>query len=150
MSTDAKVTKQVMQTLADGREGFEKGATKLDESNAPELAGQFRMYGNQRDEFYRELEVMARNYGDNIEDSGSAVGALHRGWMTVKDALAGSDPDGVLDAAEQGEDHAMKVYQEALEDPDVSTPLRTVLQRQASKVRAAHDSVRDLRNGFQN
>ena len=66
-----------------------------------------------------ELHKLAQSYGDHIEESGSVAPTLHRGWMSLKDALAGSSPDGVLDAAEQGEDHAIKEYDKAL-DSDFS------------------------------
>ena len=49
--------------------------------------------------------------------------------MSVKDALSGSDPSDVLDAAEQGEDHAVKQYEKALE-PDISPALRALVARQ--------------------
>ena len=72
--------------------------------------------------------------------------AVHRGWMSVKDVLAGTgDPEGVLDAAEQGEDHAKSDYAEALE-ADISPELRTVVERQYTAVQHAHDLVRDLRD----
>lgn len=149
MSTDAKVTKHVMQTLADGRDGFAKAAEKLDESSAPELATKFRHYSNQRAEYYRELETMALRYGDDIEDGGSVAAALHRGWMAVKDSLAGSDPKGVLDAAERGEDHAVTIFRDALDESDVSGELRNVLERQSAGVQAVHEAVRSLRSSHQ-
>ncbi len=72
------------------------------------------------------------------------AGSLHRGWLTLKDALAGSKPDGVLDAAEQGEDHAVREYEQAL-DEDISPELRAVVQRQYTEIRSAHDDVKTLR-----
>ena len=65
--------------------------------------------------------------------------------MSLKDALTGSDPKGVLDAAEQGEDHAVKTYKKAL-DADISDGLRSVVQRQSIDVKSAHDKVRSLRD----
>ena len=147
MSTDTKVTKHVMQTLADGREGYTKGAEKLTETSAPTLATTFHKYSAQRATFYGELDSMAGAYGDDVEESGSVAAAVHRGWMTVKDAVSGSDPEGVLEVAEQGEDHALKVYGDAL-DEDISAVLRTVLERQHRAVQAAHDEIRDLRDTF--
>ena len=70
---------------------------------------------------------------------------VHRGWMAVKDAIAGSDPAGVLDAAEQGEDHAISEFEGALEK-DLSPEFRPVLERQLDVVRAAHDQVKSLRD----
>ena len=88
---------------------------------------------------------MADAYGDEIRESGSLAGTLHRGWMSLKDALAGSSPEGVLDAAEQGEDHAVKEYEKALQS-DISPELRDLVARQATAVRAAHDEVRSFRD----
>jgi uncharacterized protein (TIGR02284 family) len=148
MSTDKNVTKDLMEVLADGREGFTKGAEKLDESNSPELATVFRRYGDQRASFYGELEQMAKEYGDNVEESGSIAASLHRGWMSLKDAVSGSSPKGVIDAAEQGEDHAMGAYQDALES-DISPDLRSVVERQLGDVQVAHATIRDLKEKLQ-
>jgi uncharacterized protein (TIGR02284 family) len=145
MSTDEAVTKDLVQTLEDGEEGFAKGADKLTETEAPELAATFRRYSEQRKAFSAELRGMAAGYGDHVDDSGTVAAAVHRGWMSLKDALAGSDPKGVLDAAEQGEDHAVKEFDKALE-ADISAGLRTVVERQRIEVRAAHDDVRALRD----
>jgi len=145
MSTDEEVAKDLIETLEDAEEGFRKGAEKLAESEQPELAATFREFSQQRATFSSELKSMAASYGDRIEESGSVAAAVHRGWMSLKDALSGSDPKGVLDVAEQGEDHAVKVYTKALE-ADISDGLRAVVMRQSSAVKAAHDKVRSLRN----
>ena len=144
MSTDKTATKDLMEVLADGQEGFMKGAAKLDESDSPEIATVFRRLGQQRASFYTELETMAKQYGDDLEESGSAAAKLHRGWMSLKDAISGSSAKGVVDAAEQGEDHAVAAYNGAL-DGDLSADLRTLIQRQFTDVQAAHDTVRTLK-----
>lgn len=147
MPNDAHVTKELIETLEDGREGFAQGADRLRETDAPQLADAFDRFSEQRAKFSAELRSMADAYGDEIKKSGSVVAALHRGWMTLKDALTGTDPKGILDAAEQGEDHAVKEYRKALDD-DISTALREVVQRQATEVKAAHDEVRALRDSY--
>ena len=144
MSNDASVTKDLLQTLEDGRAGYEKGAEKLDSTDAPELAPTFRKYSEQRAAFTTELQSLAQQYGDQLDADGSLAGTLHRGWLSLKDALAGSKPDGVIDAAEQGEDHAVSEYEKAL-DADISPELRSVVQRQLTEIRAAHDDVKAMR-----
>lgn len=146
MSNDRKVTKDLIQTCKDGSEGFAKAADKLTEAGETDLATQFRQFGTERQQFASELDDLAKQYGDDADTSGSVAAAAHRGWMAVKDVLAGSgDPEGVLDAAEQGEDHAKSEYAKAL-DEDISPTLRTVVQRQYAAVQHAHDTVRDLRD----
>jgi uncharacterized protein (TIGR02284 family) len=145
MSTDEAVTKDLIETVEDGKEGFAKGADKLEKDGSPQLAAEFRTLSAERASFSAELRGIARAYGDDIHESGSLAGTLHRGWMSLKDALAGSSPEGVLDAAEQGEDHAVKEYEKALAS-DISPELREMVTRQATAVRAAHDKVRSLRD----
>jgi uncharacterized protein (TIGR02284 family) len=146
-STDHAVTLDLIETLEDGKKGFSDAAEKLAESNRSDLASKFRNFSSQREQFAAELRQMAGNYGDSTKgEKGSTAGALHRGWMAVKDALSGSDPDGVLDAAEQGEDHAVSEYERALDNADISIDLRNVIERQYAEVQAAHNEVRSLRD----
>lgn len=146
MSVDRRITQDIIQTLEDGRKGFGEAAEKLADSNRSDLAPKFRELAEQRAGFSAELEIMAASYGDDIDEDGSALAAVHRGWMALKDALAGSDPDGVLDVAEQGEDHALSEYEKALGNSEISAGLREVLQRQKTDVQAAHDEVKRLRD----
>jgi uncharacterized protein (TIGR02284 family) len=145
-STDVKITRDLLQTLVDGADGFGKAAEKLAKDDRPDIATKFREYSNQRTQLASELRTVAAKYGDRLDESGSVAATVHRGWMTLKDALAGSDPGGVLDAAEQGEDHAVSEYDKALEEKDISAELRTVVERQYATVKHTHDDVRALRD----
>jgi len=143
MSVDARVSKDLVQTLHDGKDGFAHAAERLSDSDAPELASTFQRYSQQRAQFATELEALGQSYGDDVEESSSAASALHRGWISVKDALTGSSPASVLKAAETGEDHAVTEYEKAL-DADISTGLRDVVDRQYQDIVAARDQVRSL------
>jgi uncharacterized protein (TIGR02284 family) len=152
MSTDEQISKDLIQTCKDGREGFAKAAGTLAGNGRNELAERFREFSTQRDKFATELEWLAGSCSDDADTSGS-VGALHRGWMTLKDAmslkdaLSGSDPEAVLEVAEQGENHATSEYAKAL-DTDISAALRTVVARQFATVQQTQNIVRDLRDGY--
>ena len=145
MSTDKTVASDLMKTLEDGKDGFAKAAA-LVEQGSPELCPTFLRLSEQRRSFYDELHKIAKDYGDPIEASGTIAAAFHRGWMTLKDAVSGSDPSGVLDAAVQGEEHAVKTYETALESSDLSSGLRLVLVRQMDDVSKAYIEVKALRD----
>ncbi len=145
MSNDAAMTKELMKTLEDGRDGFAAGAEKLEKDDEAALAQTFRDLGARRGQMADELRTIAASYGDQIDESGSILAKAHRGWMAVKDAISGSDPDGVLEAAEEGEDYAVEQYEEAL-TVDVSPEFKVVLERQFAEIRAAHDQVKALRD----
>jgi uncharacterized protein (TIGR02284 family) len=145
MSNDAAVTHDLIQTLQDGKDGFSAGAEKLAADGDADVAATFTTLGTQRTEMYGELQRIAASYGDQIDSSGSVAAKVHRGWMSLKDALAGSDPDGVLDAAVQGEDHAVSEYEKALA-ADISPEFKLVVERQLATVRSARDQVAALRD----
>lgn len=145
MSNDESVTRDLIQTLEDGKDGFARGAEALEKEGEATLAATFRQLGAQRADFSEDLQRIAAGYGDHIEQSGSVAAKVHRGWMAFKDAVTGSSPGGVLDVAEQGEDHAVAEFEKALQS-DISPEFKTVVQRQLGEIRAAHDQVRALRD----
>lgn len=147
METDktAGVLEDLIETLEDGRKGFEQAAERIEDSDEPMLAVDLRRFAQQRSEFSVELRALAGSHGIEIKEEGSAGGALHRGWMTLKDALTGDDPRAVLAAAEAGEDHAVSEYDDAL-DEELPADVRSVVERQARAVKSAHDEVQALRD----
>ena len=64
----------------------------------------------------------AESYGDDAEESGRVAAAVAPCWMTLKDALSGDNPQGVVDAAAQGDAHALSEYQESLDKSDLLRP----------------------------
>lgn len=147
-TNDVKVIEDLVETLEDGREGFKKTSEKLREDGHPGLAAQMMEFSNQRSRFSSELRSYASSAGVDIDEEGSAGGALHRGWISLVDALTGDDPHAVLAAAEAGEDHAVEEYEDALEDETLTSELRDLVAKQADEIRRAHDTVRDLRDQF--
>lgn len=145
VSTDKRVTTDLIETLEDGRKGFQHAADRLTESEHGDLADTFRKFSAQRALLAAELEKMAASYGDDIDEDGSVAAAVHRGWMSFKDIISGSDASGVLDAAVQGEEHAVSEFTDAL-DQDISQDLRVVVQRQFAEVANVCSEVRSLRN----
>ncbi|MEO6510450.1 MAG: PA2169 family four-helix-bundle protein, partial [Nocardioides sp.] len=110
-----------------------------------EWASMMQRFSEQRAGFQREIVEMGHDYGDDVDESGSATAALHRGWIALKDALTGDDAAAVLGAAVTGEDHAVSEYDDAL-DKDLSDGFREVVTRQRAAVVAARDEVKALQN----
>ncbi|NHA66495.1 ferritin-like domain-containing protein [Phycicoccus flavus] len=146
MSTDEKVAKDLVETLRDGEKGFAEAADKLRGNEHPEWAGTMERLSKQRETFAREIVEMGHDYGDEVNESGSAGAAVHRGWLSLKDALTGDDASGVLGAAVSGEDHTVKEYEKALDHDDLSEGFRTLVSRQHQAVVAARDEVKALRD----
>ena len=141
----ASVLEDLIETLEDGRKGFEQAAEKLRDDGHPDIAETMASFSSQRGQFSAELRMAANTMGHQIKEEGSAAGALHRGWMTLKDALTGDDAHAILSAAETGEDHAVSEYRDAL-SKQLPGDLEGIISRQAIEVENAHDTVRTLRD----
>ena len=143
MSDDAKAAKELVETLKDGERGFASAAEKLRDSDHADWATTLQGFSEQRAGFAREIVEMGHEYGDDVDEGGTATAALHRGWIALKDALTGDDAGSVLGAAVTGEDHAVSEYEKALEK-DLSAGFREVVQKQHAAIVAARDEVKAL------
>ena len=145
MSDDAKAAKELVETLKDGEKGYASAAEKLRDSDRPEWATTMERLSQQRAGFWKEIVDLGHQYGDDVDESGSVAAAVHRGWLSLKDAVSGDDPEAVLKAAETGEDHAVKEYEDALK-MDLSAGFREVVVRQQADVLAARDELKALKS----
>lgn len=143
MSDDEKAAKELVETLRDGERGFADAAEKVRGGEHPEWAETLQRLSSQRAGFAREIVDLGHAYGDDVDESGTVAAAVHRGWISLKDALTGDDARAVLTAAETGEDHAVSEYEKALE-MDLSAGFRDVVTRQHRAVVAARAEVKAL------
>ncbi|MEO8201075.1 MAG: PA2169 family four-helix-bundle protein [Gemmatimonadota bacterium] len=130
----------LVETCKDGEKGFRTAAEGIANS---ELATLFLNYAEQRGSFAAELQAEVRRLGGDPETGGTALGAVHRGWIDIKSAVAGKEEGAVIAEAERGEDHAVREYREALEK-NLPTTIQTVVENQYIHVRDAHDHIRAL------
>jgi len=133
----------LIETLKDGQEGFRTAAEDVKD---PELKTLFNRFSLQRSQFVGELQQEVTRLGEGEpEKTSSIAGAIHRGWINLKSALAGGDENAILSECERGEDSAVSEFQSALEK-ELPADVREIVERQYVAVKAAHDQVRDLRD----
>ena len=137
----ASVLNGLIETCKDGEQGFKQAADKVKD---PSLKSLFTKYASQRAGYVTELQSAVRALGKDAAESGHVSATLHRGWMSIKEAVT-SDDHAIINEAEAGEDVAMKNYKEALEKP-LSADLKSLIQRQYSGVQEAHGTVRNLKH----
>ncbi len=143
-----RVLSDLVETLEDSQKGFLEAAEHLDRSSHHELAERLKQFSDHRTRLSLELREMAKEAGEAIAESGSVAGAVHRGWMSIKDAVTGDDPHEVLAAAEKAEDHAVAEYEKALDNVEIPGDVRKTIIKQASEIRASHDEVKMLRERY--
>jgi uncharacterized protein (TIGR02284 family) len=95
----------------------------------------------------QELYQQIRSLDGKVDEGGSAAGAVHRGWVSVKSALSTYDDKAVLEECERGEDNAMARYRKALKQP-LPADVKLIVERQMQGVQRNHDQVKMLRDQF--
>jgi uncharacterized protein (TIGR02284 family) len=143
MKEQNEVIDSLIETLKDGQEGFKQAAEAVSD---PKLKSLFRDYSQQRARFAAALQSEAHREGQTEpENSSSAAGALHRGWINLKSALTGGDEHTILAECERGEDSAVEEYKKALED-GLTPAAQELVSRQFAEIKAAHDRIKSLRD----
>jgi uncharacterized protein (TIGR02284 family) len=143
MKKEKEVIDELIETLKDGQQGFKEAAESVKD---PQLKSLFNDYSRQRARFVVELRSKAQNPDERESDvSGSATGALHRGWINLKSALSRGDDHAILAECERGEDSAVEEYQKAVAG-GLSAAVREIVSRQYTEIKATHDRIRDLRD----
>jgi len=143
-SSQAKETiNKLVEICRDGQYGFELASKGIDDAL---LRSELMQYSQQRHEFADDLrEALADVTGEQSVDHGTVTGALHRGWINIKQALTSRDRLAILSECERGEDAAVEAYRDAI---GVSLPdqLAGLVQTQMRAVERVHDRVRTLRD----
>jgi uncharacterized protein (TIGR02284 family) len=137
----ASTLNALIETCKDRQGGLRAAAENVKSDDFKLLFSDLSM---QRRYFAGELQRLASNLGENVEMKGSFSAALHRGWMSLKAAVAIGDDRAILAECERGEDAAVAEYREALEHEDLPPKVRSVIQHQAMGIQAAHDRVHEL------
>lgn len=130
----------LIETCKDSQEGFHSAAEKL---KNPEIHTLFLKLYLQRSEFAGELQAEVTRIGGEPATSGSTAGAIHRGWIGLKTALAADTDHAILEEAERGEDAAVKNYIDALRK-DLPSDLESIVSRQFKEIQQAHHAIREL------
>ncbi len=135
---------KLIETCRDGQEGYRDAA---EHTKASELKEFFNRQSLERAQFAGELETVARQLGESDPDrSPSMANKLHRAWIDLKEKLGAGDAS-VLESVEAGEDNAKKNYQDALK-ANLPQNVRSIVERQARSILAAHDRVRSMRDAY--
>jgi uncharacterized protein (TIGR02284 family) len=145
MHDDAKsLINELIETSKDGEKGFAKAANDTTDAH---LRGIFVECAQRCRTGASELQEQVRALGGKPETGGSVMGAVHRGWLEIKAAVASRDAKAILEECERGEDYAKARYADALKK-ELPIAVREVLQRQYQGVVSNHDRIRSLRDQY--
>jgi uncharacterized protein (TIGR02284 family) len=131
----------LIENCKDGELGF--GAC-AEHARSPDLRVLFERRARGCGEAAQQLKAVVTRLGGVADDGGSASGALHRGWVSLRGVLALDDDKAMLIECERGEDLAVARYRRALED-DLPQEIEVLVRRQYEGAKRNHDEIKALR-----
>lgn len=141
------VLNSLIEINNDRIEGYETASKETEET---ELKSLFAQLAETSRDCRAELSVEVEELGGAPIEDTKVSGKFFRVWMDVKAALTGKDRKAILNSCEYGEDLAVKIYKNTLEDDsDKLTPNQLVIvQKQYELITLDHDKVRLLLNSL--
>lgn len=132
----------LIENCKDGEYGFR---TCAEHAKSTSLKSVFSQRATECRSAAQELQTLVTRFGGKPDTTGTVSGAVHRGWLAVRGAIALDDDQAMLNECERGEDIAINRYRKALEEalpPDVEQ----VVRRQYEGARRNHDQIKALRD----
>jgi uncharacterized protein (TIGR02284 family) len=136
----------LIETCKDGEYGFRASAEQVKSGS---LKATLLARADECRVAAEQLGAHVVQLGGKPEDGGTALGAVHRGWVAMRAKLSTYDELAVLEECERGEDAALASYREAL-DRELPAPLRNLVELQYAGAKRNHDQIRRLRNTLRN
>ncbi len=134
----------LLESCRDGEYGFKECAEHTKAQDIKTLllrhADECRVAG-------AELGSQIRQLGGELDEGGTASGALHRGWVSVRGTLSGYTDLAMLEECERGEDAALARYRKALKDT-LPGSIRGIVERQAQGAQRNHDQIKAMRDAL--
>jgi len=140
--------KGLINILNDGKEGYESASETTD---SIELKGLFLKYSAQRAGYAMELkDHLAQHGGESENERGGLLGALHRTWIDLKQALSSKEDVSILGSIETGEKAAIEKFDAVLDDPATHADHMELLQKQRTGIREALTEMETYRHRLEN
>lgn len=132
----------LLGTLRDGKKGFADAAEHADD---PNLAQLLLARSEQRGAFEQEIADQIRTLGGTPDEHSSVGAALHRAWLTVRDALSGTNDYSIVSECARGEEIAVQNYGDVLGEMHLPGDIRALVQRQFAQVKDSQALMLDLK-----
>lgn len=144
-ATDTTALNTLIGTLIDSIDGYQKAAADTQNSRYAEM---FNARARERQEVLTKLQAVVARLGGNPEDDGTTAGAVHRGWINLKEAVVGQDDEAIVNSVESGEDYLKDKFQTVMNNKDLPPEARTAVEQAWQSVKAGHDEMSQLKHAI--
>ncbi|MCX2430159.1 MULTISPECIES: ferritin-like domain-containing protein [unclassified Pedobacter] len=135
--------KGLVSIINDGKEGYESAA---ETTESADLKAIFLQFAAERKAYELELKAhLAAHGGSSDNDEGGILGAIHRTWIDIKEALSSKEDVAVLGAVETGEKAAIEKYDALIGHPETHADHIGLLTRQRDGIQKALSEISFLK-----
>jgi uncharacterized protein (TIGR02284 family) len=125
------VMNDLVETANDGVHGFRTCAAHV---SADELKQLLEQHARAWEGNISRLTELIFEYGGTPVAHGTAIGAVHRGWLRLKEALSSVDDDALLAECERGEEQALARYRRAFKHAELPDAIRELIAQQGDAI----------------
>jgi uncharacterized protein (TIGR02284 family) len=133
---------ELLAVTRDGENGF---VTCAEHARSESLRQLFLTRASRHAVASAELRGLIGQLGGDPATRGKILGTTRRGWVTLPGTLKQNNDDALFDECERGEDHALEVYRNALDD-HLPEFVRHVVLRQFEDLMSDRDQIDVLRS----
>ena len=144
-STDTGTLNTLIATLIDSINGYTKAAEDTHNTRFAEI---FRSRATERQAAVAKLQSAVAAMGGDPEDDGTTAGAMHRGWINLKEAVVGRDDEAIVNSVESGEDYLKEKFEAALKHKDLPAEARVAVEEAWTSVKAGHDQMSQIKHAI--
>ncbi|HEU4819778.1 MAG TPA: PA2169 family four-helix-bundle protein [Qipengyuania sp.] len=142
---DTAALNTLIGTLIDSVNGYQKAAADTDNSRYAEM---FNARAQERQQAITKLQACVARLGGNPENDGTTAGAMHRGWINLKEAVVGRDDEAIVNSVESGEDYLKEKFETVMNNKDLPAEARAAVEEAWQSVRAGHDQMSQLKHAI--
>ena len=142
---DTTTLNTLIGTLIDSIEGYQKAAADTTNTRFAEM---FNARARERQQVLTTLQAAVARLGGNPEDDGTTAGAVHRGWINLKEAVLGRDDEAIVKEVERGEDYLKEKFEAARRNVDLPAEARAAVEEAWTSVKAGHDEMSALKHAI--
>lgn len=138
-----KVLNSLIETTMDSAQGYREAA---ENAHSSQFSSMFAQRAARRAELVAQLQQEVRSFGGSPETDQSLLGKAHNKFVDLKAALVGRDDRAVINEVERGEDVLKTKYEAVLDDRDLPSSARDLVNRAYGSIKADHDEVSRLKH----
>lgn len=144
-AADTTALNTLIGTLLDSIQGYQKAAADTENTRYAEM---FNARARERQQAVTKLQAAVARLGGNPEDDSTTAGAMHRGWINLKEAVLGRDDEAIVNSVESGEDYLKGKFETIMNNGDLPAEARMAVDEAWQSVRAGHDEMSQLKHAI--